>query len=41
LLSDEREVLLNARIDEFYLQPERPSLAALHLEVRSALRNGL
>jgi putative transposase len=34
LLSDEREALLNACIDEFYLQPERPSLAALHLEVR-------
>jgi putative transposase len=34
LLGDEREALLNTCIDEFYLQPERPSLAALHLEVR-------
>jgi len=34
LLSDEREALLNACIDEFYLQPERRSLAALYLEVR-------
>ena len=34
LLGEEREALLNTCIDEFYLQPERPSLAALHLEVR-------
>jgi len=34
LLGDEREALLNECIDEFYLRPERPSLAALHLEVR-------
>ena len=34
LLSDEREALLNTCIDEFYLRPERPTLAALHLEVR-------
>jgi putative transposase len=34
LLGDEREALLNTCIDEFYLQPERPSLAALQLEVR-------
>jgi hypothetical protein len=34
LLGDEREALLNTCMDEFYLQPERPSLAALHLEVR-------
>jgi putative transposase len=34
LLGDEREALLNTCIDEFYLRPERPSLAALHLEVR-------
>jgi putative transposase len=34
LLGDEREALLSVCIDEFYLRPERPSLAALHLEVR-------
>ena len=34
LLSDDREALLNACITEFYLQPERPSLAALQVEVR-------
>jgi len=34
LLGEEREALLNTCIDEFYLQPERPSLAALQLEVR-------
>ncbi len=34
LLSEEREVLLTTCIDEFYLRPERPSIAALHLEVR-------
>jgi len=34
LLGQEREALLNSCIDEFYLQPERPSLAALQLEVR-------
>ena len=34
LLGEEREALLNTCIDEFYLQPERPSLTALHLEVR-------
>ncbi|MDX6460463.1 MAG: Mu binding, gamma subdomain [Acidobacteriaceae bacterium] len=34
LLGDEREALLNTCIDECYLRPERPSLAALHLEVR-------
>jgi putative transposase len=34
LLSDEREALLTACITEFYLQPERPSLAALQVEVR-------
>ena len=34
LLSKERETLLKSCIDEFYLRPERPSLAALHLEVR-------
>jgi putative transposase len=34
LLGDEREALLSECIDEFYLRPERPSLAALHLEVR-------
>ena len=34
LLSKERETLLKRSIDEFYLRPERPSLAALHLEVR-------
>jgi putative transposase len=33
LLGDQREALLNTCIDEFYLQPERPSLAALELEV--------
>jgi hypothetical protein len=37
LLSDEREALLNACITEFYLQPERPSLAALQAEVRRRL----
>ena len=34
LLSEEREALLTTCIDEFYLRPERPSIAALHLEVR-------
>jgi putative transposase len=34
LLSDDREALLSACITEFYLQPERPSLAALQVEVR-------
>lgn len=34
LLGDEREALLNTCIDEFYLRSERPSLAALQLEVR-------
>jgi putative transposase len=34
LLDDECEALLNTCIDEFYLQLERPSFAALHLEVR-------
>ena len=34
LLGDEREALLHECIDEFYLRPERPSLAALQLEVR-------
>src|ERR1700722_18512098 len=34
LLGEEREALLNTCIDQFYLQPERPSLAALQLEVR-------
>src|SRR5450756_635816 len=34
LLGDERKALLSECIDEFYLRPERPSLAALHLEVR-------
>jgi len=34
LLGDEREALLNTCIAECYLRPERPSLAALHLEVR-------
>jgi len=33
LLGEEREALLNTCIDEFYLQPERPPLAALQLEV--------
>ncbi len=31
LLSEEREALLTTCIDEFYLRPERPSIAALHL----------
>ena len=34
LLGEGREALLNTCIYEFYLQPERPSLAALQLEVR-------
>src|SRR5258708_21324559 len=34
LLGDEREALLHECIDEFYLRPERPSLAALQREVR-------
>lgn len=34
MLGEEREFLLNCCIHEFYLRPERPSMAALHLEVR-------
>ena len=34
LLEDEREALLKACIDDFYLRPERPSLSALQLEVK-------
>jgi putative transposase len=34
LLDDEREQLLSTCIRDFYLRPERPSLAALQLEVR-------
>jgi hypothetical protein len=41
LLGDEREALLNTCIDEFYLQPERPSLAALAPSCASArMRKG-
>jgi hypothetical protein len=36
LLSDDREALLSACITECYLQPERPSLAGLQVEVRRA-----
>ena len=34
LLGEEREALLNTCIEEFYLQPAGPSLAALQQEVR-------
>jgi putative transposase len=34
VLSQDREHLLNSCIQEFYLSPERPRLAALVLEVR-------
>ncbi len=38
LLEDEREKLLDDCIREFYLRPERPSLAALVLEVKPTVR---
>jgi putative transposase len=41
LLSDDREALLSACITEFYLQPERPSLAALQVEVRRRFTDGV
>lgn len=41
-LDEEREAPLNVCIDEFCFQPERPSLPALHLEVRRRFaRNSL
>jgi hypothetical protein len=41
LLGDEREALLRECIVEFYLRPERPSLAALQLEVRRRERHSV
>lgn len=38
VLDTKRENLINAVIDDFYLCPERPTMAALHREVRLASR---